>query len=339
MSNDRIRTDAPLVPLWEVVGNLVQSEPIPSCMPCHWSYERRIRPALLQAGKAVTAAEAERRVLLLANPALANPVTTPTVTAGFQLINGAELADSHRHTQSALRVFVEGGRGYTAVNGERLAMERGDLILTPSFTWHDHENLSDDPMIWLDGLDVPLMKYLSVSFYEEFAGGQIGETRPTQFSEFTFGRGLTPMQANGSEVTPSLASPCLRYPYHDARQALCTMQEAGETGPRGYSLQYTNTQNGGHVLPTIAASLHLLPRALSTASIRQTDCEIVLVLEGRGRTKIGDETIEWEPSDVFVVPNWIWNQSEATEDAVLFSFSDRAMQEKLGIWRQQVRKA
>lgn len=329
---------ANLVPLWEVVANLVQSEPLPSCMPCHWDYAGSVRPAMIEAGEKISAEEAERRVLVLANPSLPRPVTTPTLAAGFQMIKGGELADSHRHTQAALRVVIEGDGAYTAVNGERFAMERGDLILTPSWTWHDHEKISDGPMIWFDGLDVPLMGQLSVSFYEEFHGRRVPKSRPNGFSQESYGHGLTPLDARfASHVSAAHSAPQLRFPYCEARNVLALMGKAGSPDATdGHKLRYTNSATGGHVLPSIGAFLQLLPKGFASRSKRQTDSEIFVVLEGEGTTRIGDQTYRWRENDVFVAPNWMWRNHVAETDAVLFSFSDRALHESLGIWREEI---
>ena len=32
--------------------------------------------------------------------------------------------------------------------------------------WHDHGNDTDEPMFWLDGLDIPLIQFLDASFVE-----------------------------------------------------------------------------------------------------------------------------------------------------------------------------
>ena len=69
-----------------------------------------------------------------------------------------EVAPAHRHAQSALRFIIEGHGAYTAVEGERTLMQPGDFVLTPSWTWHDHGNDTDQPMVWLDGLDIPIVR-------------------------------------------------------------------------------------------------------------------------------------------------------------------------------------
>lgn len=326
-----------LVPLWEVATSLVSTEPKPSCAAYHWDYVNTIRPAMIAAGESISPEEAERRVLLLANPLLQRPATTATVAAGIQMINGGEVAHSHRHTQAALRVVIEGEGAYTAVNGERFPMKRGDLILTPSWTWHDHEKASDGPMIWLDGLDVPLMGHLSVSFYEEMHNQQVARSRPDGFSQSSFGRGLTPLDDRfRSHVPASLSAPQLRYPYEAAREVLSLMCGASDPDPRdGYTLRYTNSVTGGHILPTIGAFLKLLPKGFASRAKRRTDAQIFLALEGSGESRIGDQTFSWRENDIFVVPNWTWYSHAVGEDAVLFSFSDCALQETIGIWREE----
>ncbi len=330
---------ANLVPLWEVAANLVRTEPMPSCAPFLWEYSKSVRPALIEAGETISPEEAERRVLLLANPSLPNPAATSTLGAGFQMIKGGEIAESHRHTQAALRVVIEGNGAFTSVNGERFTMERGDLILTPSWTWHDHEKESGGPMIWFDGIDVPLMSKLSVSFYEEFQGGQVARSRPDNFSQSSYGHGLVPLDARFVNQAPlNHSAPQLRYPYIQARHALLLMQKGGAAdASQGFKLRYANSATGGHVLPTIAAFLQLLPQGFTSRPKRQTDSEIFVVLEGSGCTHVGDQVFRWRENDVFVAPNWMWRHHVADTDAVLFSYSERALHETLGIWCEEIR--
>ena len=147
-----------LAPLWEQLHSLVTAEPAARCQPAIWRYAE-VRPYLMQSGALITAKEAERRVLILENPGLKRQSSiTHSLYAGLQLILPGEVAPAHRHTQSALRFIVEGHGAYTAVDGERTMMEPGDFVITPSWTWHDHGNDSDEPMVWLDGLDIPLVR-------------------------------------------------------------------------------------------------------------------------------------------------------------------------------------
>ena len=164
--------DYHVCPLWTTfMEEAVPVAPKPKAIPYLWSYEK-LRPALMEAGRLVTAKEAERRVLMFVNPALETPHTTDTLFAGLQLILPNEVAPAHRHLPFALRFIIEGSRGFTAVEGEKMMMERGDVILTPTWTWHDHGHEGDGPMIWLDGLDLPLYQAIPVNYGEPYREGR-----------------------------------------------------------------------------------------------------------------------------------------------------------------------
>src|SRR6266496_4721034 len=156
-----------LTPLWEALGNLVPPHPAPICVPARWRY-RDVRPYLMEAGRLISAREAERRVLVLENPGLRGASSiTHSLYAGLQLILPGEVAASHRHTQSALRFILLGRGAYTAVDGEKVTMSVGDFVIMPSWTFHDHGNPSEEPMVWMDGLDVPLVELLDAQFMEK----------------------------------------------------------------------------------------------------------------------------------------------------------------------------
>ena len=175
-----------LTPLWTIMEQAVPSEPVPNCEPAFWNYADDIRPALLEAGDLISAEEAQRRVLVLNNPALQRG-TTKTLLCAIQMIKGGEIAPAHRHTQSALRFVIEGAGAYTAVNGEKTSMKPGDLIVTPAWAWHDHGKESEGPMIWLDGLDIPLVNHLGATFSEEFDERRYPETRPADDARARYG--------------------------------------------------------------------------------------------------------------------------------------------------------
>ena len=162
---DRLTPHA-MAPLWEVLRAMITPEPRPKAIPHCWSYET-VRPLLLESGGLLTAEEAERRVLMLENPALPGQArATSTLYAGIQLILPGETAPAHRHTPSALRFMIEGEHGFTAVGGERTTMREGDLVITPSWAWHDHGNEGQAPVVWLDGLDIPIVEFFEAMFLE-----------------------------------------------------------------------------------------------------------------------------------------------------------------------------
>ncbi len=322
-----------LTPLWEVLATLVPPLPATPCAAAIWHYEK-LRPLLMEAGRLITARESERRVLVLENPGLRGASSiTHTLYAGLQLILPGEVAPSHRHTQSALRFVVEGTGAYTAVDGERTTMHPGDFIITPSWTFHDHGNPGDTPVVWLDGLDIPIVRFLDAGFAERHEQ----ESQPLSRLE---GDALARYGANMMPVDyapPTHTTPVFSYPYERSRQALTQLLDGGEmSAHHGVKLQYINPANGGYPMPTIAAFLQLLPKGFRGHGYRGTDGTVFSVVEGSGRSRIGEQVFEWGSKDVFVVPSWVRVEHEADQEAVLFSFSDRPVQKALGLWRQQL---
>src|SRR5437667_12754886 len=167
-----------LAPLWERLHGLVTAQPTTPCLPAIWHY-RDVRPWLMQSGGLITAQEATRRVLILENPGLKGQTSiTHSLFAGLQLILPGEVAPAHRPSPSASRFTIEGNGAYTAVDGERTAMQPGDFVITPSCTWHDHGNDTPEPMVWLDGLDIPIVRLLDASFAEPGETDEQTLTRP-----------------------------------------------------------------------------------------------------------------------------------------------------------------
>ena len=322
-----------MAPLWEVLAKLVTPEPQPACVPAIWRFDE-IRPLLMEAGRLITAKEAERRVLVLENPGLGGASQiTQSLYAGVQLVMPGEIAPSHRHAASALRFIIEGeGTAYTAVDGERTMMRPGDFVLTPFWTFHDHGNPGSTPVIWLDGLDVPIVNLFDASFADHHDEETQPVTRPEGDALARYGSTLLPI-----EYKPTgRSAPMFSYPYDRTRETLDRLYRNGPVDSRhGVKMQYINPATGGYPMPTIAAFIQLLPSGFRGHTYRSTDATVYCGVEGHGRSQIGDTTFVWGPHDVFVVPSWRPVSHEAQGEAVLFSFSDRAAQKALGLWREE----
>jgi len=321
-----------LAPLWEVLHSLVLPQPQSPCRPGYWSYQA-IRPYIMEAGRAISAKEAVRRVLVLENPGLrGQSCITRSLYCGLQLILPGEIAPSHRHTQSALRFIVEGAGAYTAVNGERTTMRPGDFIITPAWTWHDHGNPGTEPVVWMDGLDIPIVALFDAQFAEDYPE----EVQPVSATEGAslarYGSNLAPLEP----VAPfGKTSPIFSYPYARSREALATLaKDGGPEACHGWKMQFINPLSGGHAMPTIGAFIQLLPEGFRSATYRATDSTVYSVVEGSGRVEIGASSYRFEPRDTFVVPSWHALRLEASEECVLFSYSDRPAQQALGLWRE-----
>jgi len=320
-------------PLWEVYHDLIPDEPKTPCKPAIWKWADA-RPYLMEAGSLITAKEALRRVLILQNPGMRGESSvTQSLFAGYQLILPGEIAPSHRHSQSALRFVLEGSCAYTAVDGERTTMQPGDFIITPSWTWHDHGNPGSDPVIWLDGLDVRIVRAFAAQFHEPFPEEVQPISRGEGASLARYGNNLKPLGA----VAPfGKTSPIFSYPYGRSRETLATLAKEGDPDScHGWKMEYINPLTGGHAMPTIAAFIQLLPKGFRTQPYRSTEGTVYSVVEGSGRVKIAGETFTFERLDSFVVPSWMPLSVETDSECVLFSFSDRPGQDALGLWREK----
>jgi len=319
-------------PLWEVYHDLIPDEPKTPCQPAIWKWADS-RPHLMEAGKLITAKEALRRVLVLQNPGMrGQSCVTQSLFAGYQLILPGEIAPSHRHTQSALRFVIEGSGAYTAVDGERTTMRPGDFIITPSWTWHDHGNPGSEPVIWLDGLDLPILRTFAAQFHEPFPEDVQPVSRGEGASLARYGNNLRPL---GAVAPYGKTSPIFSYPYDRSRETLARLAKEGDPDPcHGWKMEFVNPLTGGPAMPTIGTFIQLLPKGFRASPYRSTDGTVYSVAEGKGKVKIGSEEFAFEPKDTFVVPSWHPASIEAKDECVLFSYSDRPAQVALGLWRE-----
>ena len=330
---DLYRRMAPgnLAPLWEVLHDLVPPQPQTPCVPALWKY-RDIRPFIMESGKVITAKEAIRRVLILENPGLrGQSAISRSLFCGLQLILPGEIAPSHRHTQSALRFIVEGSGAYTSVDGERTTMHPGDFIITPPWTWHDHGNPGSEPVVWMDGLDIHIVRLFDAGFMETFPEEVQPVTRKEGDSYARYGNNMAPL----GPLPSSKTSPIFNYPYARSRETLETLSRNGDPDAcHGWKMQFINPLTGALAMPTIGSFIQLLPKGFKSGTYRSTDATVYSVVEGSGKAKIGDTEFAFEPRDTFIVPSWHPVSFESDAGCVLFSYSDRPAQLALGLWRE-----
>lgn len=315
--------------LWQTEGTAKKA----TTLPYLWKY-RDFRPLLFKAAEIVPIELAERRVLVMANPGiLTDWQASNTLLANLQIIKPGEVARSHRHSASALRLVIEGSGAYTAVDGEKSYMDPGDFVTTPNGTWHDHGNEGKAEMIWLDGLDVPLIQALEVNFFELYPESKQPLTNPDELSLRLYGAGsLRPTWTKHD----GLHSPLLNYKFAQTYAALKSMAERTDGSPYdGVSVEYVNPLTGGPALPTIGCFASLLRLGQRTKAHRHTGGKIYHVIKGKGTSVIAGKTYEWDEKDTFVVPSWAWHEHSAAAESVLFSFSDAAILPALGLYREE----
>ena len=299
-----------VTPAW--IGGGISIEPQSRAVPHLWRW-RDLRPQAMRAAQLVGTQQAERRVLRLTNPELPGVSASNTLVANIQIVMPGEIARAHRHSAAALRLIIEGRGGYTVVNGERVPMFPGDLVLTPNWSWHDHANDTDAPMIWLDGLDTPLVRMLEGGFYEEYH---------QERQDFSAGVNLSPWH----------------FPMSETRAALQRLAAAAPGGAEeGIILEYTNRITGGPVMPTIACYMQLLRPGEHTRACRRVCCANYHVIEGVGYSMVGDRRLDWEDKDVFTVPTWTFHEHVNSGDrpAFLFSFTDAPVMKALSLYREE----
>jgi gentisate 1,2-dioxygenase len=298
--------------------------------PCLWKWAD-VHESLLRAGEAITLEQSERRVVRLVNPGLQQrPFASHTLQISFQYVKPGENARAHRHTPAALRFVIQGNGAYTTVNGQRCMMEPGDLILTPKLSWHDHSNESKEPMLWLDGLDFPLIQALHQVMQERYP-----ERRQ-------------PIEKDSEEVTGKLGAALrhgipvadfFHYKWRDTEQTLRALAQSPPARDRfdGFLLDYKNPLTNGPTMTTIQCAVQLLPSRDETESHRHTSTVLYHVFRGKGATMIGERRFDWEQGDSFVVPVWQEHRhlNRSSAEAILFSMSDAPVLKALDLYREE----
>ena len=316
---------------WRLGMEGLPDYPVTSVQPCLWKWQD-IYDSLARAGDVISLENSERRVVRLVNPGLdrKHAFATHTIQVSFQYVKPGENARAHRHTPAALRFVIQGEGGYTTVNGQQCVMEPGDLILTPNMTWHDHSNEGSAPIVWLDGLDFPLVTALHQVMQERFT-----ERRQTieKSSEAV-------MSGLGSSMRHGLPlNDFFHYKWRDTEPALRDLAKTPAKRDRydGYLLEYRNPVNGGPTMTTIQCAVQLLPGNEGTQTHRHTSTVMYHVFRGKGATQIGERRFDWQKGDTFVVPLWHGHRhiNAASDEAILFSMSDAPALRALGLYREE----
>ena len=330
-----------LVPLWTEIGELMPTSPRPKAQPHVWRWSS-ILPLAQRAGDLVPVGRGgERRAIALANPGLGGaPFATPTLWAAVQYLGPREVAPEHRHTQNAFRFVVEGEGVWTVVNGDPVAMRRGDFLLTPGWHFHGHHNIAEAPMAWLDGLDVPFVHATDTAFFE-FGPDEVTstETPERSRSERLWAHpGIAPVSVLGA--TPSSPIAAYRWEFTDrALKDQLALEAEGFPGvvePGHAAVRYTNPTTGGDVMPTIRAEFHRLREGTRTATRRETGSSVYQVFDGTGPVTVGDKEWAVEHGDLFVVPSWQPLTLSTDQGLDVFRFSDSPIFERLHQDRVQI---
>lgn len=266
--------------------------PQPKFKPAVWRFADA-KKALDASHNMVPADQTERRNLILVNPIEGNTyATTRHLVAAYQCVMPGDKARTHRHSANALRLVLDGKEGvYTIVNGTRIDMHPGEVLLTPGWCWHGHVNETGETGYWIDFLDIPFVQLSEAMFFEPYPQGGL---------EAVSSRGPTPM----------------RIPSRDALGA-------------GSDAKTVEIAKG--VMPTIALNLIRQPKGGKVEVPKTTANAIYAVVSGKARIIAEGFDATAGVGDVVAMPCWHAHTIEAPQDTVLLKVSDDPIFEKLGL--------
>jgi gentisate 1,2-dioxygenase len=322
--------------LWTVANDIEPWEPKSKSIPMLWKYDD-LRDLVLKSSELVTPEQAGRRVVYLVNDNRKDvSAAVGWLYTGIQVTKPGEFTSAHRHRASALRFIMEGEKGYTVVDGNKIMLEVNDFVITPNSTWHEHGvEEGGKTCIWQDGLDIPLVNALEANDYAVFDGKQ-PLIAPVNFSPISYGcAGLIP-----DKTWDKPYSPLFKYSWKNVYPTLVEAQKVNEINPfDGFLMKYSNPLTGGHVMQTMGAAMQLLPPNFKGKPHQHTGSIVYQCAKGHGFSIINGQKYEWKTRDIFCVPSWAvhehHNLSE-TEDACLFQFNDLPVIEGLGLYQEKV---
>ncbi len=330
--------DNHLNPLWTQTANLMPPHPRPEAVAHVWEWGALYDMAVRSGDLVPVGRGGERRAIGLANPGLGGRAyISPTLWAAVQYLGPGENAPEHRHAQNAFRFVIEGEGVWTVVDGDPVRMSRGDLLLTAGWKFHGHQNIASDPMVWLDGLDIPFGQQMDVGFFE-FGPEVVSDLSTPDLSraERLWGHpSIRPLSR--LEEEPSSPLPAYRWVHTDAalREQLALEDEGHNvTLSKGHAaIRFINPTTGKDVLPTMRCQFHRLRQGAVSVAKRDVGSSVFQVFEGSGHVTLGNARYSIKKGDIFVVPSWIEWSLEATTEFDLFHFSDAPIMEKLNFAR------
>jgi gentisate 1,2-dioxygenase len=289
---------------WHRRAPALWAEPRKNFVPFRWRYAD-VKPILDAAGHLVDHAMADRRNLTMTNPVEGNLyATVRSMVAAYQLIKPGETADAHRHTPNALRIILEGKGTYTVVDGTRVEMRPGDVLLTPSWAWHSHSSNGNEDCYWVDVLDVPLVHLMEGMFFER---------HPDK---------LEP------DVVDADSSP-IAFRWEDSLAALAA------AAPPAHGMAEREAELGNPALRTVALHAQRFNAGFRSALCRTTANSIFTVIQGRGRSVVDGETIDWAMGDVIAIPAWRAYRHEADVESFMVRASDEPVMRAIGMLREE----
>jgi gentisate 1,2-dioxygenase len=324
-----------LTPLWTLESDIVPLRPRPKTKAWLWRWQD-LYDIAERSGRLVPVERGgDRRATALSNPGLGGvPYATSTLWAAIQWLNGREVAPAHRHTSQAIRFIIDGAGSYSTVEGDKVYLERGDLVLTPQWLWHDHGSDSDERAVWMDGLDIPLTNYLDASFFEPHPETQQAVSKHLNGSVMKYGVGnLRPAWEERQTKHP----PMFTYKWTDTERALEQLSKVDSSPFDDVAMEFINPQTGDPVMKSFTCQIQLIRPGVQCKAHRHVSSSVYFCFEGEGRTIIDGVEFAWKKGDFFVVPTWAVHEhhnASKSERAILFSLHDSPLTKAVGKYRE-----
>ncbi len=324
-----------VVALWDVFPTLIPPKPGRMVEPYVWNGNAIIEQLNRVAREVKLGGSVERRVLVPVNPGLKRLglyTATHTLYVGFQIVMPGEEAGAHRHTPFACRFMVKGNAS-TTVDGVKVNFEKGDFVTTPRWAWHDHENRSKEPVVWLDALDTPIPKMLLSSFFEDFEEEVQSAMPGGDLFARTASTGLTP--AFSLEWVHGQTSP-LVFKWNDTYSMLKDIGKFSEGSPyEGITITYRDPRTGKEISDAMGADITLLKSGSRTKPHRHTMSVVYYVVKGKGAIIVDGKEMPWKENDVISLTPWLSHElvSDGGGESVMFSVNDRPLLKSVGLYR------
>jgi gentisate 1,2-dioxygenase len=325
-----------LVPLWELEAEIMGLAPRPRTRAWLWRWRDLYDVAERAGGLVPVERGGDRRAIALSNPGQDGmPFATSTLWAAIQWLNGHEVAPAHRHTSQAIRFIIDGAGSYSTVEGDKVFLERGDLVLTPPWMWHDHGSESDERAVWMDALDIPLNNFLDAPFFENYPHDSQPVDKVVGGSVLKYGVG----QLRPAWEEPARDhSPLKAYKWADTERALEALGQVESDPFDDIALEFTNPHTGGPVMRSFTCWMQLLRPGIRTHAHRHTGSSVYLAFEGEGETIIDGISFPWHAGDMFVIPSWAVHEhhnSNTNARSLLFAVHDTPLLKALDKFRSE----
>ncbi len=325
-----------VTPLWKLEGEILPILPQSKSIAWLWKWDSLYNLAKQSGSLVPIERGGDRRALGISNPGLDGlPYATDTLWLALQWLNGNEVAPSHRHTSQAIRFIIDGQGSYSTVQGDRVFLERGDLVLNPPLLWHDHGSEAEERAVWIDGLDIPLTNYLGASFFEPME---------EDIQEVSKVEGGSILKYGVGNLRPAWEEPSVEYPamstfkWADTERALVNLEKSRDFSPYDdIALEYINSHSGRPVMKTFTCMIQMIRKGIHTKAHQQVSSAVYYVFEGEGYSVIDGVKYEWQKGDIFVVPVWAIHEHRNTsksERAILFSIQDIPIMKAVDKYRE-----